>query len=364
METVIIIPAYHPDEILKQIVRDNWEQNRLSLVVDDGSGAAYQGIFEDVGEMSIVLHHDSNKGKGEAIKTALAYIETELWNYSVIGIMDADGQHLVSDMGRLLEEASAHPGALILGVRTIDKTMPWKSRVGNLLTRKIFSTLSGVNVSDTQTGMRAFTSELLRAMLDVSGQRYEYETNVLLMCAKEKIAIREVPIETIYHDKENSCSHFRKVRDSLRIYKDLLKFVLSSFSSFVLDYMLFFLLTLLLPKTAWALACSNIGARMVSALYNYWMNCNVVFHQKGSLRTLAGYVCLAASILVLNHVILHSFVFIVGIPVYPAKLLTELLLFVISWMVQNKLIFRAAEKIAHKRKDMALYEKRNFAADR
>lgn len=73
----------------------------------------------------------------------------------------------------------------------------------------------------------------------MEGERYEYEMNVLLFLAKEGIDIDEVPINTIYQDRENSTSHFRAVWDSIRIYKDLLKFTLSSFSSFVLDYLLF-----------------------------------------------------------------------------------------------------------------------------
>ena len=95
--------------------------------------------------------------------------------------------------------------------------------------------MTGVAVSDTQTGLRAFSAELLDFMSRISGSRYEYEMNMLASCAKKGIPIREVPIRTIYHDKENSCSHFRRIRDSVRIYRELFKFFLSSFSSFLLD---------------------------------------------------------------------------------------------------------------------------------
>lgn len=153
---------------------------------------------------------------------------------------------------------------------------------------------TGVEVSDTQTGLRAFSTRLLDFMLDIEGERYEYEMNVLVTCAKANIPIIEVPIETIYHDKGNSCSHFRKVRDSVRIYRQLLKFSFVSFSSFLLDY-----------------------------------------------------VMLAGLILVLNNILLQIFM-AVYIPLYPAKILTECTLFLISWLIQKKLIFSVRKSVGIK----------------
>ncbi len=235
--------------------------------------------------------------------------------------------------------------ALILGVRTIDKDVPWKSRIGNLLTRRVFRLTTGVEVSDTQTGLRAFSSRLLNFMQNIPGERYEYEMNVLVTCAKQGISIIEIPVQTIYHDRENSCSHFRKVRDSIRIYSQLLKFSLVSFSSFLLDYGLFVLLTLLLPKVAAGVMAANVGARVLSGGYNYIMNCRLVFHEKHSLKTAVDYVALAALILFLNNILLQVFLSGLGIPVYPAKILTECVLFLISWVIQKKLIFCGGKEL-------------------
>ena len=104
MERIIIIPAFRPDKYLKQIVRRNWELENQMIVVDDGSGQEYRPLFEELGEKCIVLHHEEKRGKGEAIETALQYIKEELWECGVIGIMDADGQHLPEDMDRLLTQ--------------------------------------------------------------------------------------------------------------------------------------------------------------------------------------------------------------------------------------------------------------------
>ncbi|HIR14696.1 MAG TPA: glycosyltransferase family 2 protein [Candidatus Choladousia intestinavium] len=224
MNRIVIIPALNPDDGLKNIVKRNWELERQIILVDDGSDEEHRQIFYDLEEKCILLRHRENRGKGEAIKTALAYIKKMGLECDVIGVMDADGQHRPDDMEKLLIKAAVNPNTLVLGSRTIDREIPWASKMGNLLTRKIFQAATGIKVSDTQTGLRAFSAGMLDFMLEIPGQRYEYEMNVLVTCARKEVPILEVPIETIYHDKNNSCSHFRKVRDSVRIYRQLLKF--------------------------------------------------------------------------------------------------------------------------------------------
>lgn len=257
------------------------------MLVDDGSEAKYQPLFQELGEMCIVLHHPRNLGKGAAIKTALRYVKEELWEYDVIGTMDADGQHMTEDMERVLEQAALHPEALVLGCRTVDGKMPWKSRMGNRITRAVFRRATGAWISDTQTGLRAFFAKLLEQMLAVPGERYEYEMNVLMDCVRQKIPLIEVPVQTIYQDRKNSSSHFRRVRDSFRIYRKLLRFSAVSLSSFVLDYGLFALFTLLFSGISWGIGASNILARFLSATWNYLGNCRLVFAEKPTWRTAA-----------------------------------------------------------------------------
>lgn len=336
----VILPAYKPDETIVQIADDLWNSGCRIVVVDDGSGTEYAPLFEQVGDICTVLHHEENRGKGAAIKTTLSYIQKEMRDVDVIGVMDCDGQHLPEDMRKLLVCARENPKTLVLGCRNVGKEMPLKSRMGNKITRDIFYLASGVHVSDTQTGLRAFTANIINSLLSIKGERYEYETNVLLVLARIGVPFEEIPIHTIYRDRENSTSHFRAVRDSVRIYKDILKFTMSSFSSFLLDYLLFSLLMVLFPHTApWVLG-ANVLARMVSAFYNYSMNCIFVFHTEHHVKSAFQYFALAVFILCVNNVILTGFVQVAGFSVYPAKLCTECLLFCISWLVQNFIIFR------------------------
>ncbi len=91
MERIVIIPALNPDERLRGLVERNWELGNQVILVDDGSDKDHAKLFWELSEKCIVLHHKENQGKGAAIKTALKYIREELWECSVIGIMDADG---------------------------------------------------------------------------------------------------------------------------------------------------------------------------------------------------------------------------------------------------------------------------------
>lgn len=223
----VIIPAYKPDKELISIVKQIQESGVGILVVDDGSGEEFEALFDTVSDSCMILKHPQNRGKGAAIKTALSYIEEKESNSrNVVGIMDADGQHLSKDMLYLLEVAENSMEMMVLGTRDVGKKMPLRSHLGNEITRHVFQWVSGVKVSDTQSGLRAFGTELIPRLLKIEGERYEYEMNVLLTLARENVHIKEVRIKTIYRDEENSTSHFRAVKDSMRIYKEILKFYL------------------------------------------------------------------------------------------------------------------------------------------
>jgi putative flippase GtrA len=185
-------------------------------------------------------------------------------------------------------------------------------------------------------------------LINIRGDRYEYEMNVLLTCTKNNTLITEVPIDTIYHDQTNSCSHFRAVRDSLRIYGTILAFSGASLVSFLLDYLLFSILIRVIGlrfTEEIALIGANIGARFLSAGFNYYLNSTFVFRYKEKrARSLLRYIMLACFILILNTVILYCLHDYVGINKALAKLVTEMMLFVISFMVQKSFIFNKRRK--------------------
>ena len=213
--------------------------------MDDGSGERYSQIFQTVLPCAKVISYTPNRGKGAALKAELEYVQHVAAPGDVVVTADADGQHRPEDIEKTVRAAQAEPSALTLGSRAFTGKVPLKSRVGNGITRMVFSAIARRRVRDTQTGLRAFSCAMIPFMLGVHGERYEYELNVLLACARRNIPIREVEIETVYIDG-NASSHFHPVRDAWRIYREIFAFAASSFAGFLTDYGLFSLLSALL----------------------------------------------------------------------------------------------------------------------
>ena len=202
MKTIVIIPSYEPEEKLIILTQQLIAKDLEVVVVDDGSGEDYLPIFTKL-TGATVLTHLENKGKGEALKTAYRYIrETHAHEEMAIVTADSDGQHSPEDIVRIATRASLENDSLVLGVRNFDSShVPLRSRLGNKITLKIFELTSGTKISDTQTGLRGFSSTHLEKMLEISGSRFEYEMNVLMMWTKEKRHFCELDIQTIYEKK-------------------------------------------------------------------------------------------------------------------------------------------------------------------
>ena len=219
---IILIPAYEPDNKLIKLVNDLSKEEVNILVLDDGSGVSYADVFEKCKDYADVISYDTNKGKGYALKTGLKYIKDNFKEPYIVVTMDCDGQHSISDAKKLIKKIDVNEKVLILGKRIRNDNIPIRSKIGNSITRFIYRLSTGLDVYDTQTGLRAFNDSLIDYLIDIEGNRFEYEMNVLLKCAIDKIKIKEVKIETIYIDN-NSGSHFNTIKDSYRIYKDIIK---------------------------------------------------------------------------------------------------------------------------------------------
>lgn len=336
-----VIPAYEPDEKMLAVIDDISSLTDFHIIViNDGSGKDKLPIFAEAAKKAIVLTHEVNKGKGRGIKTALEYIKEHEADTVGIVIADADGQHKVEDIIRVSEALKSSPDKLIMGCRRFSGKIPLRSKFGNNITKFVFSFAAGVKVSDTQTGLRGFSSKLIPFMLSVSGDRYEFEMNMLLECAREGIRFYEVPIETVYLGK-NESSHFNPIKDSWRIYKDILKFSCSSLLSFCVDYIFYSIFAMISGSVAF----SNICARVISSVFNFSMNKKFVFKNKDRIaKTAAKYFLLAALILAANTIMLELCVKYLIHNKYISKILIEVLLFFISWAAQKSFVFRKRER--------------------
>ncbi|MDY5213439.1 bifunctional glycosyltransferase family 2/GtrA family protein [Intestinibacter sp.] len=338
----IIIPAYEPDDKIIKLI-DQLEEilDANIIVVNDGSSSKCEKIFEQVKKDAIVLKHKENKGKGSAIKTGLVYIKNNLKKTECIVTVDADGQHKPNDVKKVCKSLLNSKKLflvdkiMVIGSRCFTGDVPFRSKFGNTVTRYIFKLVSGVSIWDTQSGLRAFSFDMIPFLLNIKGDRYEYEINVLLEAAKNNIKINEITIKTVYI-ANNKSSHFRTIRDSALIYKEILKFSISSFISFLLDYFMYTLLNIITQN----IVISNIFARIISASFNFNMNKKYVYESKNNIwKESVKYLILATFILLINTTILNFIVSNTIINAYIAKIMVEVFLFCVSYLVQKKFIF-------------------------
>ena len=224
-KNIALVPAYKPDALMLDMLKELAADGFSTVVINDGSGEEFDARFEEAKKYATVLVHPQNMGKGQGIRTGLAYIMKNFPRDCQVVTVDADGQHKVSDAKALCGLVRGSGDTLYLGSRLFVGDVPARSSFGNNLTRKVFKLATGVKVQDTQTGLRAFNGELIPRLLRIKGNRYEYEMNMLLELASSGISIKEMEIETIYIN-DNEGSHFNPFKDSVRIYKEIIKFVL------------------------------------------------------------------------------------------------------------------------------------------
>ncbi|MDF2944417.1 MAG: glycosyltransferase family 2 protein [Herbinix sp.] len=334
----IIIPAYQPDNRVLELIDEIRENSDYEIIlIDDGGGEKYKPIFEKAIESRCtVLIHEVNLGKGAALKTAFTYLLEGNDNEGII-CADCDGQHTWTDIHKVAEALPFHPTSVILGCRKFIGTVPLKSMLGNKITRAIFTLLTGNKIGDTQTGLRGFSASMLPWLLQLKGNRYEYEMNQLLEAKDADYDFHCIPIETIYENK-NEGSHFHPIRDSILIYLPILKFSLSSMICGVIDFVLLFFLKYVTDNLFYAV----VAARVISSICNYLLNKHLVFDMKSGskLASLLQYYLLVTGILICNYLVISFLNESAGISLFASKLLTEAILFIISYVIQHKIIFK------------------------
>lgn len=227
---VVLIPAFEPEEVLIPLTAELRENGFEVLVVNDGSGERFDHIFEAVKENATVTALAHNSGKGAALKAGMRYIRDNMPDCEYFITCDADGQHLVADVIRVRDKL--HSGEkFVLTTRRGRKGVPLRSKVGNNLSRVVYTLLSNRWLSDNQSGLRGFCSSNIDWLINVGKNNYDYEMNVLYYAAKKGMRIATLSIEAIYIGN-NESSHFNPITDTLRIYKSLFSLAMGKFISF------------------------------------------------------------------------------------------------------------------------------------
>ncbi|GIM29272.1 dolichol-phosphate mannosyltransferase [Clostridium polyendosporum] len=346
-DIVVLIPAFNPDNKLVILINELTELGVENIiVVDDGSKNECKNIFEIIRSFNQcdVLQHAVNLGKGRALKTGFNHFLNHYKGFTGVITVDADGQHKCGDIVKVAQALGDNQNSLILGTRNFkDKNIPFRSRFGNLMTAKLFNYFAGMNISDTQTGLRGIPYHNVLSMIKISGEKYEFEMNMLMECIQKRTDIKEIGIETIYID-ENKSSHFNPITDSVRIYVVFLKFIFSSFASFFVDILSFiiFIKVFVILVPDYFILLSTIGSRVLSSAFNYTVNRKAVFYFKDNKKnTMMKYYLLC---------IIQMFVSALGVSfIYNQihqyevviKMVVDSLLFLTSFRIQRDWVFKS-----------------------
>ena len=352
----VVLPSLDPDDKLIAVVDGLLEYGFSDIIlVNDGSKQENLHYFTDLAAQHPeihLLHHEVNKGKGAALKNAFRFfLENRPEGYGVVTV-DGDNQHHPEDT-RACCEKMLETGNIVLGCRdfTLDH-VPARSRFGNQTTSTIFKIFVGMTISDTQTGLRAIPRKQLKTIVEVYGDRFEYETNMLLAMKTNGLAFDEVKIRTVYIE-ENASSHFHPIRDSWRIYKLILahffRYTISSMLSAVIDTAGYALLTVALQgflHDFTLTAVSGVSARVVSSLFNFFMNKNLVFKTKVSTsKAMAKYYALALPQMAAQVLLTQGVYALLNIADSATGLRTLIyaivmsVLYVVSFMIQQRWVF-------------------------
>ena len=351
----VVVPSLHPVRehfipFLEELVQ---RAPGAVVVIDDGSGEEYRPVFVQAERLGcLVLTHAENAGKGRALKTGLQHCVEHLPHLSGVITADSDGQHAVDDIERVATEldrlAGAGTQAVVLGSRTFDAAdVPPRSRMGNTLTTSVIKGLFGRRVSDTQTGLRGLPLEVAARAVDIKGEKFDYEMNQLIWLITTRYQVVEVPIRTIYHDTDNSISHFRPVRDSLWIYflilRQFLVFIGVSAASAVIDLAAYYVLIDFVfgpGRTTADVAVAVALARVLSSVVNFVLNRRVVFRDPSAAVPAARrYYLLAAVIMVASSAGTAGLSVLSGGHDMWAKILCDAILFCVSYAVQQRWVF-------------------------
>ena len=210
----VVIPSYHVERVIGSLLVQLRAQGIDAVVVDDGS-ADRTGAVAAAGGAAVITH-PANFGKGRSLRDGFTWASSR--GYEAIVAMDADGQHLPSDLPTLLRALEQEGVGLVVGNRMGNPhSMPWLRRLTNHLMSRWISHLCGQWIPDSQCGFRAIRRTVLER-ITLTTDRYEIESELLIQAARAGCRIVSVPITTVYREER---SRIHPIADTLRFFRFL-----------------------------------------------------------------------------------------------------------------------------------------------
>ncbi len=217
-ETVLaIIPAYCEGRFIGQVVRKVLDYLQAVLVVDDGSADNTTTEAEAAGAK--VIRHSKNLGKGAALKTGLDYAASI--GAAFFLFLDGDGQHDPSEIPVFIDAINRSDFDLVVGNRMRNlESMPLIRRWTNQFMSWQIGRICKIPIPDSQCGFRIARKELLPVLMAPSN-RFEFESESIILAAQQGFRLGFVPIRTIYTDQH---SKIRPLRDTMRYLRLIFKY--------------------------------------------------------------------------------------------------------------------------------------------
>ena len=359
LKTTVVIPSYNPDVKLSMLV-DELIMSGFSdiIIVDDGSDFGIRNVettFEYVKAKAecTILHHPSNLGKGMALKTGFKFCMHNRKKNTIVVTMDDDGEYSVDDVKSCLEiyeEKHMEDKPVLIASRDFSASAhSAKRRIINKLAGMAMTYLCGVDVKDVQTGLRIIPARYMKKLLSITGERFEYEINMLVELKYNNIATVE---HIISKEKETTIryANYNPIWDICRLIAVMLKYAASSLAATVVDVVVFYLIilsmddTLLdIDKSASMLLATVVG-RVVSATFNCVVNKRTVFKSDKPMKwVIIKFYIFSLLRAGVSYLFVFGTSYVMGTYADTAtvivKLIVDLILFFAGYGIQKKFIF-------------------------
>ena len=197
MKTYIIIPAYNEEKTIAKVIKD-LKKNKYEniIIIDDGSKDKTYDVAKKSG--ANVIKHIINRGQGAALKTGFDYALNK--KADIVITFDADGQHLASEIKKIIAPVSNNSVDVALGSRFLKKIkMPLIRKIFLKGGALIFLIMYGIRLTDSHNGFRAISKKALQKM-DLKTDGMEHASEIIEEIAKKKIRFKEIPVTILYTD--------------------------------------------------------------------------------------------------------------------------------------------------------------------
>ena len=222
---MIVIPVFNPNsELVKLIINltKNYKIKASNIIVinDHSNKKKIENIFENIKKIGCkIINNDNNKGKGASIKLALIFAKQN--NIKSITFADGDGQHTPKDIVSIYKIGNKNK-KFIIGERNFNHA-PILNKFSNYISNYLFNNITNLKLNDTQCGLRYISEQHYDILLKITENKFDFELVSLFQLFKNNYSIQTIKIQTVYF-KYKYTSHFKKISDTLSIFKIFLKF--------------------------------------------------------------------------------------------------------------------------------------------